>query len=107
MNDKEMLQALRRLGVETGSLACMGCGYEHNCGVHGCAIIRDAAERIEELRTNEARLRGEREFPCAHYQTDGICAHFSEPGLISYCVEGPCSAYEPREWRTTNDQCTH
>lgn len=38
MNDKDLLQALRRLKVETGSLACMGCGYEHNCGVHGCAI---------------------------------------------------------------------
>lgn len=95
MNDKDLLQALRRLKVETGSLACMGCGYEHNCGVHGCAILRKAADRIEGLLANEAQLRREREFPCAHYRPDGICAYVSEPGITSYCVEGPCSAYEP------------
>lgn len=48
-NDKDLLQALRRLKVETGSLACLGCGHEHNCDIHGCAIIREAAESIESL----------------------------------------------------------
>lgn len=47
--NEKLLQALRRLKVETGSLACLGCGHEHNCGIHGCAIIREAAERIESL----------------------------------------------------------
>lgn len=46
MNDKELLRALRRLKVETGSLACFGCGYERACSVHGCAILRAAQERI-------------------------------------------------------------
>ena len=46
MNDKELLRELERLKVETGSLACLGCGHEHNCGVHGCAILRAARERI-------------------------------------------------------------
>lgn len=46
MNDKDLLQALRRLKVETGSIACLGCGHEHNCGIHGCAIIREAAEKL-------------------------------------------------------------
>ena len=41
-----LLQALRRLRVETGGMACLGCGHEHNCGVHGCAIIRKAMERL-------------------------------------------------------------
>lgn len=40
MHDEELLAALRRLKVETGSLVCVGCGYEHNCGIHGCAILR-------------------------------------------------------------------
>lgn len=44
-----MIQALRSLSVETGSLSCLGCGYEHNCGIHGCAIMRTAAGRIEQL----------------------------------------------------------
>lgn len=46
MTDQELIQALNRLKVETGSLACLGCGHEHNCGVHGCAVIREAADRL-------------------------------------------------------------
>lgn len=49
MNIEELITALRGLKVETGSIACMGCGYEHNCGVHGCAIMRSVADRLEEL----------------------------------------------------------
>jgi len=30
MRDQELVNALRRLKVEIGSLACLGCGYEHN-----------------------------------------------------------------------------
>ena len=48
MRREELLRALRRLSVETGSLACLGCGYEHNCSIHGCAVIREAAEALEE-----------------------------------------------------------
>ncbi len=61
VDDNSLLRAMRRLRVEMGSLICLECGYENNCGVHGCAIMRKAADRIEELRTNEARLRGNRE----------------------------------------------
>lgn len=41
MRDEDLLAALRRLKVQTGSLVCLGCGHEHNCGIHGCAILRD------------------------------------------------------------------
>lgn len=30
---------------------CYGCGHEHNCGVHGCAIDREAADRNEKEET--------------------------------------------------------
>lgn len=46
MERKQLLDALRRMQVETGSLVCLGCGHEHNCGVHGCAIIREAVEAL-------------------------------------------------------------
>ena len=49
MTDQELIAALRRLKVETGSISCLGCGYEHNCSVHGCRIMRAAAERLEQL----------------------------------------------------------
>ena len=43
-----LLVDLKRLKVETGSLACMGCGREHNCGVHGCAVLRETADVLQE-----------------------------------------------------------
>lgn len=50
MDYETTMAALKRLKVEIGSLACAGCGKEHNCGVHGCAIIRDALEHMEAAR---------------------------------------------------------
>ena len=47
MERKKLLAALKQLKVETGHLACLGCGYEHNCGIHGCAIIREAVAQLE------------------------------------------------------------
>ena len=47
----ELLKALGRLAVETGSLACLGCGWEHDCGVHGCAILRGVKSALEEEET--------------------------------------------------------
>lgn len=49
MSDNDLIAALRRLKVETGSIACLGCGYEHNCSIHGCRIMCLAAERLEQL----------------------------------------------------------
>ena len=59
MRDHELINALRRLKVETGSLACLGCEHEHNCGVHGCAIMREAADRIANQSNHSAALQQE------------------------------------------------
>lgn len=48
MTREELIRALRRLAPETGSLCCLGCGYEHNCSTHGCAVIREAVEALKE-----------------------------------------------------------
>ena len=47
MRDKELLAALRRLKVQTGSLACLGCAYENDCGIHGCMILREMIAWLE------------------------------------------------------------
>lgn len=47
MTTRELAEAVRRLSVETGSLACQGCGHEHSCSVRGCAVLREAADRLE------------------------------------------------------------
>lgn len=47
MNEtQDLIRALERLAVETGSLACLGCGREASCSVHGCAILRSAARAL-------------------------------------------------------------
>ena len=56
MRDEDLLAALRRLKVETGSLVCVGCGYEHNCGIHGCRILRETVAWLErKLAGDKAR----------------------------------------------------
>ena len=59
MRDQELVSVIRRLKVETGSLACMGCGHEHNCGVSGCAVMREAADRIANQNTHILALQKE------------------------------------------------
>lgn len=53
MDHKKLLAALRRLKVQTGSLACLGCRYEHDCGVHGCAILREAEDAGKEIGVDQ------------------------------------------------------
>lgn len=46
MTINELITALQRLEAASGSIVCLGCGYEHNCDIHGCAIIREATENL-------------------------------------------------------------
>ncbi len=43
----DLIERLRHMSVETGSLVCLGCGHEHNCDVHGCAVLKEAADALE------------------------------------------------------------
>ena len=56
MTYNELYKVLRTLAVETGSLPCLGCGHEHNCGISGCAILRAASETIRQLRHQNKTL---------------------------------------------------
>ena len=50
MTDQELIKQLKRISIlEDPKLRCLGCGHEHSCSLHGCAIIKAAAERLEEL----------------------------------------------------------
>ena len=57
MTTNDLLEALARLRVETGSLACLGCGLEHNCSTHGCQILREAAAQLEHFTAENRALR--------------------------------------------------
>lgn len=54
MRDRDIVSALKRLKVETGSIVCLGCGYEHNCSIKGCRILREAADAIEQTSKLQA-----------------------------------------------------
>ena len=50
LSDAEIIKGLRRIAVkESQEARCMGCGFEHNCSIHGCRIIKAAADRLEEI----------------------------------------------------------
>lgn len=59
MNRGQLIHGLRQLKVQTGSLACMGCQHEDNCGIKGCALIRAAVEQLEVLQGFEEWLQQE------------------------------------------------
>lgn len=61
MTTNDLLEALTRLRVETGSLACLGCGREHNCSTKGCRILRETADLIRQLAAENAKAEAERD----------------------------------------------
>ena len=62
MTTDELFEALARLRVETGSLACLGCGHEHNCGIRGCLILREAAKALKQMSDLVEQLNKEIEW---------------------------------------------
>lgn len=46
---------LHELAIHTGDLkhSCLGCGYEHNCGIHGCAVLLAAEDAVVKLKAYE------------------------------------------------------
>ena len=49
MEHNDLIRALRRRSID--SLTCLGCGFEHNCSVHGCQIITKAAVYLELMQS--------------------------------------------------------
>lgn len=97
MTTNDLLEALARLRVETGSLACLGCGREHNCSTHGCAILRAAADLIERLTAENAKAEAERnallpyakEYGCETCKNEKACFVQTREGVTVSCVECP------------------
>lgn len=56
MNRDEIVGGLRWLKPESGDFICEGCGWENNCDVRGCRIVREAADMLENDATHFAAL---------------------------------------------------
>lgn len=57
MKRDEIVAGLRWLRPESGDFACEGCGWENSCGVHGCQIMREAADMLENDETCDGVLQ--------------------------------------------------
>lgn len=126
MKDQELVNALSHLKVETGSLACIGCGYEHNCSIHGCAIVRKVADTLSALRVRSAtlaRYAAETYMQCdtlekentqlraelaqVKRERDGIKVAFEDVASkpdCNTCCDRSCM-YRPRAGETTRFNC--
>ena len=96
MKTDELIKSLQSLKVQTGSLACLGCGHEHNCGVHGCAIAREAAVRLSLYEHALEQVAKERDTLLAQLRRLGGCmgciGHMnSEARLCTDCDETFCA----------------
>lgn len=97
MTTNDLLEALARLRVETGSLACLGCGREHNCSTKGCRILREAADLIRQLTAENAKAEAERnallpyakEYGCETCKNEKACFVQTREGVTVSCVKCP------------------
>lgn len=66
MTNKELIRVLERTAPDNHR--CFGCGYEHHCGIHGCAVNRAAAAVIkeQEKQIEEAESRINKAFAIAN-----------------------------------------
>ena len=53
---EQVISDLKRISVQDAH-RCFGCGREHNCSLHGCAILRDAVDLIQSLSARSAAKR--------------------------------------------------
>jgi hypothetical protein len=50
---EELTRMLRRLAIEKRPFACIGCGLEHRCSLHGCAVLLRTADIISDKSDKE------------------------------------------------------
>lgn len=75
---QELVKALRRIKT-LDELRCMGCGYEHDCSIHGCVIIRQAADVIDAFFTY-----------FEEYRSCSACIHSPK----DHCPNADCCQFE-------------
>ena len=97
--DKEFIRQLRRLAIERRPEACLGCGFEHGCSTHGCAVIKKAIETIKTLNDFD-KSQSKKLLERISVLEEQLAAHekAEKDGLI---VRLPCSQnatlYSPRK----------
>ena len=68
MDLQKLCDALRRGSVDAHR--CLGCGYEHDCSIHGCRVMKQAADQLEKLQKQAALTNAEKQASCRLGQMD-------------------------------------
>ena len=55
MNLDELILRLNQMAVN-GGMNCLGCGYEAGCGMHGCAVLKRAAELLSDMQWRQMEV---------------------------------------------------
>lgn len=50
---QKLLKQAEVLAIERRPEACLGCGFEHSCSLHGCAVIKNLIELAKAEKDNE------------------------------------------------------
>ena len=104
MEKEALVSALKRMKVETGSLVCLGCGLEHDCGTKGCRILREAVELIEgqgqalERALRQLRRQIDACESCVHSGTAVPCIDDTDPVMVCDTCTYTCPCKECREY---------
>lgn len=56
MKTYDLISALNRLKLQTGSLDCTGCGYERYCSAQICYVIQRAVEKLCGMEWIDAKV---------------------------------------------------
>lgn len=59
MDLQKLCGALRRGSVDAHR--CLGCTYENDCSIHGCQIMKQAADQLEDLQKRAALSSAEKQ----------------------------------------------
>lgn len=49
----DLTRQLQRLAVERRPEACLGCGFENGCSLHGCAVLRRVSRVVAMVEGGE------------------------------------------------------
>ena len=103
MKREELIQALNCLKVQTGSLACLGCGYEHNCTTKGCRIIQDRVTEDQAERLSRCAKLGGLSFVLCQFASGqvyklpwSIWENMQEQFGVKYITEETAAPYRCR-----------
>lgn len=53
----EIVSGLRYRQLGPGTVACLGCDWENSCSIHGCRVLQEAADMLENDETYSGVLQ--------------------------------------------------